>query len=145
MKLEEIQKEWAGDCKPNKDELDNESLKTPELHNKYWKIYSRERMLKKKLELEHKVLVKNKKEYYCGELSQEELASFGWEQFDLIVLKSDLSLYMDSDNDIIESKMKIHMQAEKVDYLESILQSLNGRSFIIKNAIDFLKFTNGQF
>ena len=35
------------------------------------------------------------------------------------------------------------MSEEKVNYLESIIKTLNNRNFLIKNAIDWRKFTSG--
>ena len=40
MKLEEIQESWSSDSKIDDTELDNESLKIPELHHKYFRIFS---------------------------------------------------------------------------------------------------------
>ena len=144
MKLEEIEDEWSKDCKIDKSNLDNESLKIPELHNKYYKMYSRERAVLKKLENEYKHMIRVKKEYYSGELSQDELKQYGWPQFDLRVLKSDLNTYVDSDKDILELKMKLSLQSNKVDFLHSIIDTVIKRTFIIKHAIEFLKFTNGM-
>ena len=42
MKLEEIQELWSSDCVIDDTELDLESVKIPELHNKYLKIFSEE-------------------------------------------------------------------------------------------------------
>jgi hypothetical protein len=143
MKLEDIENEWAQDCKIDRSDLTEESLKIPELHNKYYKIYIKEKVQNKKLETDLDTLIKSKREYYNGELSEEELKEYGWEQFDLTVLKKDIDYYINADPDIIKSKLSLALQSEKVQFLYSILHSLNSRSFNIKNAIEFLKFTNG--
>ena len=54
----------------------------------------------KKLEAEYKSLYKDKWEYYQGNLPDEDLKERGWDPFQLKVLKSDLSTYIDSDKDI---------------------------------------------
>ena len=39
MKLEEIQESWSSDSQIDDTQLDNESLKIPELHHKYYRIF----------------------------------------------------------------------------------------------------------
>ena len=39
MKLEEIQESWSSDSQIDDTELDNESLKIPDLHHKYSRIF----------------------------------------------------------------------------------------------------------
>ena len=60
-----------------------------------------------------------------------------------MVLKQDLPMYMQGDQEIINMSLKIGMQEEKVEVLKSILVSVNNRGYQIKNGIDFLRFTNG--
>jgi hypothetical protein len=143
MQLEEIEKLWALDCKIDRTDLATESLKIPEIHNKYFKIYSRERLLLKNMLAEHAILQKQKWEYYNGKLDFSELKELGWDVFDRKVLKSDTDLYIQSDKDIIESNLSISYQKEKVEYLEQILEGLKSRTWNIRNAIEFIKFTNG--
>lgn len=143
MKLEEIQQSWEQDCQIDRSELGEEALKIAQLHSKYFKMYSSERLLLKRLEKEIKELNKVKFEYYNGILSHDELKENGWEPFSLKVLKSDLHIYLDSDKDICNAHLKLDYQKEKVDYLENVIKSLNNRNFQIKNAIDWAKFMNG--
>jgi hypothetical protein len=142
MKLEEIEALWEQDAKVDRTDLDNESLKIPMLHSKYYKIYLRERVQLKAEEQEYKIFYKLKHEYYTGKMSKEELDEHGWQPFQF-VLKNDLHVYIDADKDIAERLLKLQVQREKVDLLESIIKTLNGRGFLIKNAIDFIRFTSG--
>jgi hypothetical protein len=59
-------------------------------------------------------------------------------------MKSELPMHIDSDSDIIKSTLRIAVQQEKVDVLESIIKSLNGRGYNIKAAIDYEKFKTGM-
>jgi hypothetical protein len=142
MKLEEIEALWEQDSKIDRTDLDNESLKIPTLHSKYYKIYLREKVQLKAEEQEYKIYYKLKHEYYTGKMSKEELDEHGWEPFQF-VLKNDLQVYIEADKDIADRLLKLQVQREKVDLLESIIKTLNGRGFLIKNAIDFIRFTSG--
>jgi hypothetical protein len=143
MKLEDIQNTWSEDCNIVDDMLDEEALKIPRLHQKYYKIYSTEKLLLAKLKADAKTLQALKWEYYAGEMAEEDLDEQGWEPFPKRVLKADMPRYLESDKDIINQNLKIAHQQEKVDFCDGIIKSLRDRGFLIKNAIDWRKFTNG--
>lgn len=143
MKLDDIMEAWEHDAQIDNTELARESLKIPLLHHKYFKMMTQESMLLKKLEYDYKVLHKLKYEYFMGTLDQETLKERGWEPNQLRILKQDLSLYIDSDEDVQTCNKKIDMQREKINFLESVIKNLNNRGFLIKNAIDWHKFQAG--
>lgn len=144
MELDKIESLWQIDCKIDRTDLATESLKISELHNKYYKIFTREKMLLKKMQNDLSSLKKIKWEYYNGKISPEELREIGWDSFDKRVLKSDVDVYLQSDKDLIESNLGISYQSEKVDFLASILDSLKQRTWNIRNAIEFIKFSQGS-
>jgi len=143
MKLDEIHALWSQDCDINRIELGEEALKIPKLHSKYLRMFSDERMLLRKLEEDRSTLKLLKIDYYRGVLPEEDLRANGWEPFRLSVLKSDLPMYLDADQDIIKINLKISVQQEKVDTLEAIIKSISNRGYLIKSAIDFEKFKVG--
>ena len=83
-------------------------------------------------------------EYYTGKLDQDQLDEYGWEPFQLKILKQDIDLYMDSDEDLQKLLNKQAYQKEKINYLDAILKSVNNRQWNIKGAIEWRKFINGQ-
>ena len=122
MKLEDIQILWDKDSKINPVDLATESLRVPDLHNKYYKIYTNERLLLSKWELEFKKLYKEKYEYYMGIMDEGELRVNGWEPFTLKVLKADLPIYMEADQDITNFSHKLSLQKEKINFLKLFLR-----------------------
>ena len=76
-------------------------------------------------------------------MSLEQLEDFGWDTFDLNILKSDIDKFLDGDDDMITLANRILLQQEKVNYLESVIKIINNRQWNIRSAIDWLKFTNG--
>jgi len=146
MTLEEIQKLWTSDCTIDDSQLDLESIKIPEIHNKYLKIFSEERLRLVRMESKKKSLQKLKWLYYTGKIDKNSLDEMGWETFELDIKsrnKEDLNRFIDSDNDLLEMQDKIEYQKEKINYLETIVKSLTTRGYLIKNAIDWKKFTMG--
>ena len=143
MRFDDIRKMVEKDMVIDDSELDLESLKIPQLHNKYLNLFHDERILLRKLEVERRELIRDKWEYYSGKMSEEELALREWEPFQLKVLKQDLDMYIQSDSDVTKIDDRITLQKEKVDYLASIVKSISGRGWEIKNAIEWRRFTSG--
>ena len=77
-------------------------------------------------------------------MSVEELEAVDWEPFQFKLLKADVQEYIDADDNVIESKKILALHEEKVNYLESIVKSLTTRGYLIKNAIDWKRFTEGH-
>ena len=143
MNFDDIRKYVQEDMQIDDTQLDLESLRIPQLHNKYLNLFHDERLKLKRMKYEYASSYKAKWEYYSGKMSEEELQSREWEPFDLKILKQDLDKYLDGDADLILEKQKITYQEEKVSYLESVLKSINNRNWEIKNAIEWRKFLNG--
>ena len=143
MKFEDIFFSWEKDSVIDRTELGDESLKIPKLHHKYYSIYVGEKVILRKLESDMKKLKLEKYEFY-SQGPTEESKEKGWRMPARgLILKADIPLYMEGDQDIIDLSLKIGVQQEKIEFLESIIKSFQTRGYIIKNAIDFTKFTMG--
>lgn len=143
MKFEDLQSEWEQDSKIDRTELGEESLRIPQLHSKYFKLFSAERIRLKQLENEYKTFYRLRYEYYMGILDHETLKHYEWEPNPMKILKSDMSIYMESDHVLQTLQQRIDFQKEKVELLESIIKHLPNRGFNIKAAIDWTKFQHG--
>ena len=145
MNLEKIREEWAKDSVIDKIDMDKVSLETPKLHSKYLDELSSKRLNYKKYEVEYNKLLKNKWLWYTDKLSKEEIDELGW-SYDPFeghkVLKADYNYYFNADKDLTDLKLKLEYLTECIDVLKDILNILTWRHQSIKNAIDWLKFTN---
>jgi len=144
LKLEDIQEFWHRDSEIDYTELGTESIRIPQIHDKYLKIFTDERIRLKGVEFELSKLVRTKTEYYSGKMSQEELERRGWEQYLGRLLKNEIANYIESDDDVIKLKQQLVVLQEKVNYLDSVIRMINNRGFQIKNALDWLKFSHGS-
>jgi hypothetical protein len=140
MNINEIETMWDEDCKIDPDNLHLESIKIPSLHSKYYQIYNNVSLLKKLEENKFIELQKDKWLYYSGKADPEV---YKQTPFDHRVMKSDLDKYLNADNDLIKSKTKIDYYQLMIKFLESIIKSIETRTFVIKNSIEFMKFTGG--
>lgn len=144
MKIEELNSLWAKDSKIDEAALINESAKIPTLHAKYYGYYVTEVMRLRKAKFDRTELEKAKFEYYNGTLDPLELKERGWKPNALKILRADIDKYIQSDPDVIKLNMKIAILDETVKYLEDIIRQIHSRNFIIKNMIDYMRFTQGS-
>lgn len=143
MTLSEIIEQAKQDLKFDDTELDQESLRIPQLHNKYLNFYHEEKLRFQGYKTNYSKMFKLKWEYYTGKLSEDQLKELGWEPFDLKILRQDVDIYLEADKDLIELKNKMSIQEEKVEYLSSVLKGIMNRQFHIRDAIAWRKFLNG--
>ena len=145
MKIEDIISMWQEDVKIDETELSRESLNIPLLHGKYLKHFSDERLKLRALKMKHKQLSTRLTDYYRGDLNNpEDLAELGREPYEFKRLKQEVSHYVESDSEMVQLNTKIAYQQELVDILEEIIKAINTRGYVIKNSLDFLRFTSGQ-
>ena len=143
MILKDIQELWAVDAKIDKYNLTEESLKIPMLHSKYYEIYMTEKNLLNRETEKFKNFLLAKTYWYSGKLGKEELQNLGWKQFVPTLLKGDIPIVVDADDEIIDKRLKIAEQNDKVEFVKSILQNINQRTYIIKNALENTRFEAG--
>lgn len=142
-KLDDILKLWDRDAVIDQTEPSKELLKIPVLHSKYLGILTKHKIAAKKAHFDYLRMRKIKTEYFGGKLSQEELEQYGWEPFQF-VLKSDLSTYMEADNDLIKLLEKKVYHDECVSVIEAIMQELKQRTWQLRDFISWEKFVAGQ-
>ena len=141
MNIDELKLEVQADLKINNEHLDTESLKNQEIKAKYLDIKSKYELLLFKAKGDYKKMYREKWEYYGGKADAKIYAT---KPFDLKVLKTDLSIYIESDEDIIQIEHKIMYLETIVKYIDGVLKSIQGRGWDIKNAIAFRQWEHGM-
>ena len=144
MNIDDILNLWQEDVKIDRTELGDEALNIPKLHHKYYEIYVKERLTLRKFEAELKQLKLDKYEFLT-QGPNEETKDKGWRlPAKGMILKGDIPMYLEADQDIINLSLKIGLQQEKIELLESIIKTIINRGYLIKSAIDWTKFTMGE-
>lgn len=140
--LDMLQKMAAEDLSINKSSLDSESLRTPAIHNKWIRmLYDRKERLKT-LEWKRKILVRDKWLYYTGKASDDVYKEKG--TFQLRIIKSDLTMFIEADEEIHQLEARIERTKSELDYIQRTIDECNRRSFHISNALKALKFMSGE-
>ena len=141
MDLEKLQESADKDLKINNVELDLESLKTPQLHNKYMKHLTKFKLMLSRAEGDLFDTKRKLWEYYTGKADE---SVYREKPFDIKVLRQDVDKYIKSDAELIKLSQKITYLRTVINYIEGIIRNINNRTFNIKNAIEWKKFTQGS-
>lgn len=148
MSLNEILESWKIDSVIDDSALDEDTVKTSKLHAKYLEIYSLSKLQLKKKEFDLEKIKKDKWLYYTGKMTKSDMDERGWayDPFQGMTkpLKSEMSMYYETDEDLVKVKAGIDYQKSIIDTLEEIMNNIRWRHSHIKNIIEFRKFTSGM-
>ena len=139
--LDSIQEMWEKDAKIDRDNLHEESLNIPSLHAKYFELYNTLFLLRKKAEQQRKNIRHERYEYFSGKADPEVYQKDPFAK--KIRDKDTMQKYLDADEKLSNSSLKIDYYDTMLVYLESILKVIQNRTFQIKNAIEFMRFNSG--
>ena len=148
MSLNDILESWKKDSVIDDSALDEDTVNTSKLHAKYLEIYSLSKLQLRKKEFDLEKIKKDKWLYYTGKMTKSDMDARGWDydpfQGMSKPLKSEMSMYYETDDDLIKVKAGIDYQKSIIDTLEEIMNNIRWRHSHIKNIIEFRKFTSGM-
>ena len=139
--LESLQKMWEEDSEIDKDNLHDESLKIPQLHAKYFDLYNTIFLLRKKADQQRKNIRHERYEYFSGKSDPDVYIKDPFPK--KIRDKDTMQKYLDADEKLSTSSLKIEYYDTMLAYIESILKVIQNRTYQIKNAIEFMRFQSG--
>jgi len=141
MNLEKIQEMWEKDSQIDPDNLHDESLKIPQLHSKYYTLYNTITLLREKARESYAKIRLERYNYYTGKATAEVYAE---EPFPYKVREKDaIQRHLDADDKMNKIDMKIKYYDVMLKFLEEIIRNISGRTYQIKNAIEWNKFQAG--
>jgi len=141
-KLEELKHEAREDLAITRlENLDQESYKNQTIKPKWLEYKTRYELLKTQAHIKYTKLYRDKWEYYGGKSDAKVYAA---KPFDIKVLKTDLGMYINADNEIIELQAKISYYEIIIKYIDGIIKSIDSRGWDIRNAQDWKKFEAGM-
>ena len=141
MNLEKIQEMWQKDSVIDPDNLHDESLKTPQLHSKYYTVYNTITLLRERAREQYNKVKLERYNYYSGKASAEVYVE---EPFPYKVREKDaLQRHLDADEKMNKIDMKIRYYDVELKFLEEVIKTISNRTFQIKNAIEWQKFQAG--
>tara|TARA_Y100000015_G_C2317774_1_gene55196 strand:- start:30 stop:464 length:435 start_codon:yes stop_codon:yes gene_type:complete len=140
--LETLQGMWENDSKIDPDNLHTESLNIPVLHSKYYQIYNTLMLLRKKAEQQRKNIRHERYEYFAGKADPQVYIENPFPK--KIRDKETMQKYLDADDKLSGVSLKIEYYDVMLKYIEEILKQITNRTYQIKNAIEYMRFSSGM-
>ena len=141
MNLEKIQEMWERDAVIDPDNLHDESLKIPQLHSKYYTVYNTITLLREKARESYSKIKLERHNYYTGKATAEEYIE---NPFPYKVREKDaIQRHLEADEKLNTIDMKKKYYVVILKFLEEIIRNISGRTYQIKNAIEWQKFQSG--
>ena len=139
--IEQIEQEAETDLVLRMDRTEEDSANTPKLFNKYHKQY---RIVKTEYIRAGNSLLRMRRQkwfYYSG---KAEPKVYDKTPLDHKIMKSDLKMVIDTDDDVIKLTYTVELLEMKMKFIKGKMEEINRRSFHIRNVIDTIKFKNGS-
>ena len=132
---------WSKDAQIDQDNLHDEAAKIPSLHAKYFDLYNNIKLLRERsITVDNKIRLE-RWNYYSGKSDPEVYQA---EPFPFKVREKDaLKRYMDADEKVQQSTLKIKYYDVMLTYLDDIIKQVGNRSYQLKNIIDWHNFRSG--
>lgn len=143
MTLDALHAEWLKDQDLTLDRPDKAIRDVPLLHAKWWRYYTDERQRYVLIKQEHDELRRAKFEWYIGRLDEAERERRGWPHQHLRIVRQEVEQYLHSDTDLLPYAGKLEVQETKLKFIEDAIKHINGRGYLIRSYIDYLKFSQG--
>jgi hypothetical protein len=101
------------------------------------------RHLVRKIEADYKLMKGLREDYYQGHLTQEECDERGWDYMQHVLSNPQIARKLETDKELNKLLLKKVVHEEIVFYCESVLKSINNRSWDLKTYVEYLKYTKG--
>ena len=143
MNLDELKAEAKEDLAIiDEDNLDQESYKNQRIRPKWLEYKNHFEGLLILAKRNHQILYRKKRMYYGG---KDEDKVYAAKPFDLKVLKTDLQMFINTDEEILDAQGKIQYYESIIRFIDGTIHSIDTRGWDIKNSIEWKKFLAGGF
>lgn len=145
MTLDEIQEMWEIDSEIDDNHLGEASTTSAKLHSKYLKLLIDAKLKLAKVKSDYNTLRQTRFRYFRGEMGREELKDRQWDQYQgTKPLKNEMDEILKGDTELSKVELRIEYLNTMVYALESIMTSIRGRDWAVKNGIEWKKFLAGM-
>ncbi len=97
--------------------------------------------------MKYQMMRKDKWLWFNGKMDESRVKELGWsdDPFDgLKILKNDMDVFYNSDQDLTKLRAQIDYLQETVEYVKRCMDNITWRHQTIKNTIEWRKFMAGQ-
>lgn len=138
--LDAIQEEVGDLLSIENENLGAEALRQPKIFNRLQKLYSIHVRQLDRMQMRKDVLTNRLKRYYGNKAPDAEYKE---RPLTVVPLKGEIDEFIKVDEKYLEFMLDLKVQEQIVKYLEDAKRALSDRGYMIKDAIEFRKLTQG--
>jgi len=144
MTLENLHAAWSIEGDIDFSQPDLMLRQIPLLHHKWWQRYTDERLRYVALKQDHDKLKHQRFEWYTGRLDEDARKALGWEPQPLRLVRGEVDNYLAADALLLPKAALLEAAELKLKFIEDVIKQVGQRSFLMKNWIDWQKFSQGS-
>lgn len=144
MTLDALHHEWQTDKELDFSYPDKAIMQVPLLHGKWWQYYTHERQRYVGLKQEYDALKRAKFDWYLGRMDEDERKARQWDPQPVRIVRQEVDTYLNTDTDLLPLAGKLEVQELKLKFIEDVIKHINGRGYLIRSYVDYLRFSQGS-
>lgn len=144
MKLDDMHAEWETDAQVDVSRIDVVNRNIPYLHAKWWRLYTEERRRGLALRQELATLRGHKMDWFLGRMDDATREELGWPPQPIRIVRQEVEHYLSTDADLLPLATKVDHHEIKIKFLEGVLRSIEFRGQVVRNHMEWLRFSQGQ-
>ena len=132
-----------------KETLVFESLRTPELHNKYLRKLYRCKEKLEKIKIEHNQVQHDIEKLFTKQAPDDVYQALARQSpapkwLNLTLDKATVTKYLTNHPDYKKSVRRLQRWQHRVEFLTKVVETINNRSYVINNAVKMIRFEHGE-
>lgn len=144
LTIDDILAEWKADNTIDDTKLPSELMRSPHLHSKYLEVFLHVKRKFIAATSSYNKLKYLRKKYFRGEMTREELAEQGWDQYQgLKMSQTEFNSMSEIDPILADEWVKVEYLKSLVDGLTYILKEIQNRGYTIKTMVEYNKMMMG--
>ena len=133
LSMNQLKEKAEEDTTIDFNKLDNYALTLAKKTSKWNGYYMDEKVVFERCYMQYSIAKRKKHEHYVTD-------------YHLIVNKGkETELYLESDIDLLETKEKMIISKNKLDFIEATVKTLHASGFNVKNVIEWQKWQGGAY
>jgi hypothetical protein len=128
------------DLKIGLDTLDRDSIMTPGIHHKYLSMKKRAKGRLEEAEVAHRDIIHGLHIYYEGKAPADV---YKHRPLDIVIPKAEIERFIKCEPTFKASEKIVNLWKRRIEFLNKVVEQIGNRSYLIHNAIEYLKYTKG--
>lgn len=144
MSIDDLINKWHEDSKIDRTDISQEIIKISDLTFQWQRLLMEENLRLKSIQDEYNKIYLEKYRLYTEGVKNTKDRSLIEKLPKGAILKSEVEMYLQADDEIIKISTKVAVSKEKIEFIKAAIWELRGRGKNLQNYVQWEKFMNGN-